>query len=299
MENNLSEKLPVKVRIKKRILAPLFLFLLALPIVLITVYLGQQKTIIQQNAQSGPTTPNVLASYCSGGYYRIPGEKTKCSRAPWCGGFDYDTLDTASYQISTSCIDSGPIVGGSSNGQSAFNGYVPLCCYVMADVGNYQMCMGYFERKYCSVNQCNQARSHGAVGTQCGQASSTNCGCSSGLDQWAVTHSGQPGFGVYSTPVSEIPLSQRLSGVTIIPSSSLTPTTPVNTPVPNTPVPSATPVPGTPTPTVPLPTLTLAATAIPSPYIDAINVPSKDFYSYNDFFLLALLMGLIFLAVYL
>src|SRR5689334_2157515 len=35
-----------------------------------------------------------LEPYCKDGYYSIPGEPAKCSRAPNCGGYDYDELNT-------------------------------------------------------------------------------------------------------------------------------------------------------------------------------------------------------------
>ncbi|MDA1317186.1 MAG: hypothetical protein O3B87_04135 [bacterium] len=200
-----------------------------------------------------------LVGYCSSGYYQIPTESKICSRAPGCGGYNYDTLNTDSWRFGmtggseshNACMGDGPdrATGGCA-------GYVPLCCYEMARTGDYTKCIGYWERLWCAKSQCNEAASKGASDSQCG--GSCNCGNA---------------FGSYCGDKPVVPLAQRLgiqqptnspqptntprpaSTNTPVPTNTSVPQAPTHTTAPNqptnTPVPSNTPVPNAPTSTPP------------------------------------------------
>src|SRR3989344_5756899 len=87
-----------------------------------------------------------LEPYCKNGYYEIPGEQI-CSRAPYCGGYGYDELNTDSKTPNQqSCMGDGP--GGREDKGCA--GYVPACCYEVARTGQFTKCIGYWERLWCA-----------------------------------------------------------------------------------------------------------------------------------------------------
>lgn len=119
-------------------------------------------------SQPGPTLPvqdnpiDRLKSYCDGGEYRVPNEPV-CSRAPNCKSdseYSYDNLAQADRQPDHMlCLD---------QDNRGCQGYVPFCCYVMAETGDFTACVGYWERLWCSESQCEAAKSNGASDDQCG-----------------------------------------------------------------------------------------------------------------------------------
>ncbi len=132
-----------------------------------------------------------LEPYCKNGYYEIPNEPI-CSRAPGCGGYDYDSLNNSSKMPNAQqCMGD----GASGRAQKGCAGYVPLCCYEVARTGDFTKCIGYWERLWCTKSQCNTAKSRGASDSQCGGS----CQCGHAFD-------------TYCGAKDPVPLSQRLQG---------------------------------------------------------------------------------------
>lgn len=187
--------------------------------------------------------PISLEPYCRNGYYEIPGEPI-CSRAPYCGGYGYDELNTEALMPNPqSCMGDGP----QGRAQKGCTGMVPLCCYEMARTGRYTKCIGYWERIWCTKSQCDDAVANGASHSECGGNDCGDCG-----------HA----FKDYCGDKPPIPLSQRLGLPPAEPTATQAPgippsPTPTNTagpPPTQPPVPTAT---GVSTPTKrPKPTLT-------------------------------------------
>ncbi len=132
-----------------------------------------------------------LEPYCKNGYYEIPNEKV-CSRAPGCGGYDYDSLNKSDKMPNAQdCMGD----GASGRAQKGCAGYVPLCCYEVARTGDFTKCIGYWERLWCTKSQCDTAKTKGASDSQCGGS----CQCGHAFDSYCGAK--QP-----------VPLSQRLQG---------------------------------------------------------------------------------------
>ena len=109
-----------------------------------------------------------LESYCQDGYYRIPGEPI-CSRAPNCGGYGYDELNTEDKMPNPQqCMGD-----GAGREEKGCAGYVPLCCYEVARTGNPNMCIGYWERLWCAPSQCETISGDKK---NCAHAFETYCG---------------------------------------------------------------------------------------------------------------------------
>ena len=196
-----------------------------------------------------------LEPYCKNGYYEIPGEQI-CSRAPYCGGYGYDELNTDSKAPNPqSCMGDGP--GGREDKGCA--GYVPACCYEVARTGQFTKCIGYWERLWCAPSQCNTAISRGASDAECGD--SCQCG-----------HA----FNEYCGNVQPVAIETRLGTA---PQPTATPTNRPTGPTPTTPA-GSTPTPtrqaDNPTTTIP-PRLSPAPTNTPAP-----PVPTKK-YSLRQF----------------
>lgn len=128
------------------------------------------------------SVPTQLDAYCTEGYYLIPGEK-QCSRAPKCGVTPYDDYGWVSENVPmpdlTECtdVDRGPVIG-STSGTSAFDGYVPLCCYEMARTHDPQKCVSDWERRWCNPEQCAQINNDSGCeegGCQCAEDILTAC----------------------------------------------------------------------------------------------------------------------------
>ncbi|OGK13896.1 hypothetical protein A2861_02960 [Candidatus Roizmanbacteria bacterium RIFCSPHIGHO2_01_FULL_38_15] len=168
-----------------------------------------------------------LEPYCKDGYYSIPGEPEKCSRAPGCGGYDYDELNV---------INKMPNPQSCTTNPHACGGKPPLCCYEMARTGDFTKCIGYWERLWCPKQLCDEARANGASDGQCGGS----CQCNHAFGHYCGDN------------VKIISIAERLGQ-----------TAPTSTP--NTPTPTSTQAPQPPTasPTTPRPVNT--ATTIPSP----------------------------------
>jgi hypothetical protein len=108
-----------------------------------------------------------IESYCSNGWYQNPSEPQydSCSRAPYCGGVQYQELCT-----DDQLPDAQRCVGD----DQACQGYVPYCCYEMARTGDYSKCIGYWERLWCAPVQCAEAKANGAKNSQCPEEA---CNC--------------------------------------------------------------------------------------------------------------------------
>ncbi len=144
-----------------------------------------------------------LSGYCDDGYYKIPNEPV-CSRAPNCGGYDYDELNVESKMPSyNSCMGNGE-EGRQGKGCA---GYVPLCCYEMARTGQYTKCIGYWERLWCTDTQCDQAQQRGASNDECGGS----CDCA---------HA----FNSYCGDKEAVPIEQRMGMPAAVPTATTTPT---------------------------------------------------------------------------
>lgn len=168
-----------------------------------------------------------LEPYCKNGYYQIPGEKI-CSRAPLCGGYGYDELNTADKMPNAQ-----ECMGDGDGKRIGCKGWVPLCCYELERTGNYMKCIGYWERLWCHPDQC--------------KAVNFAENCSHAFQYWCKGA---------DSPELPIPLEVRLG---------LNPPQPTATPQPTI-KPTSTPQPTTRSqPTVPpgQPTLTNIPTTIP------------------------------------
>ncbi|MFO0703560.1 MAG: hypothetical protein U0525_02430 [Patescibacteria group bacterium] len=217
-----------------------------------------------------------LEPYCKDGYYKIPTETKVCSRAPGCGGYDYDTLNTDAYRFGMTggsnshneCM--GNVNANGKDSAPACQGYVPLCCYEMARTGDFTKCIGYWERMWCAQSQCDTAVSRGASDSQCG-----GCQCAHAINSYCgnvtpVSLSVRLGGVAPTSGPTTAPTSGPTSGATTAPTSGPTsgqPTatnSPTGTPT-KSPSPSYTMIPtrtATPTKT---PTNTPTATNTPTP----------------------------------
>jgi len=145
-----------------------------------------------------------LEGYCKDGYYYFPGETTSCSRAPNCGGYGYDELNTADKMPNPqACMGDRAL----ARGQGGCAGYVPACCYEVARTGDYTKCIGYWERLWCAPSQCETAKQRGASDSQCG--GSCQCG-----------HA----YGHYCGDAPVIPVDQRLGKNKPTPTVTVAPT---------------------------------------------------------------------------
>jgi hypothetical protein len=170
-----------------------------------------------------------LEPYCKDGYYQIPGEK-KCSRAPGCGGYSYDDLNKENLMPNPQdCVDKSMVEGNPPNTNTP-SGYFPLCCYEMERTGDFTKCIGYWERLWCAVSQCDNAVKNGASDSQCG-----GCQCAHATK----------GYGHEN--VQPVPLEVRLH---LTGNPTNTPTNPPSTSTPTITVTSSPTTTTTPTPTV-------------------------------------------------
>lgn len=194
-----------------------------------------------------------LEPYCQDGYYNIPGEP-RCSRAPNCGGYGYDELNTTDKMPNPqSCMGD-----GSGRNDKGCAGYVPVCCYEMARTGRYTKCIGYWERIWCTKPQCDQAAANGASNSECGgdcgdcgHAFKTYCG----PDKQAVPLAQRLGIGAppTATNTQAPPPTSTFTPRPIQPTATFTPTTAPNQPTqrPTAPMATFTPVPTAPPGNVP------------------------------------------------
>lgn len=169
----------------------------------------QAKNTTSTFASSNKLADVSLESYCKDGYYKIPGEPDKCSRAPGCGGSSYDSLNTKSKMPNPQSCTTNP---------NACGGAPPLCCYEMARTGDYTKCIGYWERLWCPQQLCDEAKQNGASDSQC----DGNCQCSHAFGHYCGSN------------VQIMSASQRL-GLASAPATS--------TPIPPTQIPTSTPIP--------------------------------------------------------
>lgn len=218
---------------KKNKLKPLvILIFLAIVLALIGLTsLATTNTQTKQGTSAFAGSSNIsLEPYCKDGYYVIPGEDI-CSRAPNCGGYGYDELNTANKMPNPQkCMGD-----GSGRDEKGCAGYVPVCCYEVARTGDFTKCIGYWERLWCTKSQCDEARSNGASDSQCG--GSCQCG---------HAHSSYCGENAQA-----IPIAQRLGGQptnTPQPQATATPQPPTITIPPNQPTSTPTPIMPTTTP---------------------------------------------------
>lgn len=168
-----SNILPNRGKISPKILIGVFFLLLIL--IVIGFFLRQSLSkgggfdITSDKPTKIAADSTSLEPYCIDGYYKIPTESAVCSRAPNCGGYGYDELNTQDKMPNPqTCMGD----GDSQRQEKGCAGYVPLCCYEMARTGDYTKCIGYWERLWCTKSQCDVAASNGASGSQCGG----NCG---------------------------------------------------------------------------------------------------------------------------
>ena len=116
-----------------------------------------------------------LESYCKDGYYQIPGED-QCSRAPNCGGRGYDDVAALPQPNPQACMGD-----GAAREQNGCAGYVPVCCYEVQRTHDPTMCVGYWERLWCTPSQCanldpEKAAICGGGNCQCAHAFKSYCG---------------------------------------------------------------------------------------------------------------------------
>jgi hypothetical protein len=146
-------------------------------ILLLTVFLIIAFTIgISSNFLNKSQTRTTSAfaaeadNYCRNGVYYVknpdnPNGELSCGRGV-CDGVSYE---------GTASIDAkgnGKCWWGDSDCGPACKGYVPLCCYKMAETGDAKDCP-FPERKYCRHDQCNrQTKNEDA---NCGSGISTYC----------------------------------------------------------------------------------------------------------------------------
>jgi len=267
-----------------KILISFILFSLA---ILLTSLAINSYQISTKSRASG--TDISLEPYCKDGYYSIPGEPAKCSRAPNCGGYNYDDLNTESKMPNPQSCTTDP---------HACGGYPPLCCYEMARTGDYTKCIGYWERLWCPEQLCAEARQNGASDEQCGGS----CQCSHAFEHYCgndvqiVSLAQRLGVTGAATPTStSTPIPDATATPTVQagtptntpttqPGTTNTPTStptniPINTPT-NTPTNTYTPVPPTNTPTstpthTPTNTPTNTPTVTPTPTLTFTPAPTS------------------------
>ncbi len=224
----------------------LLLILLAIGVFLWQNMSGSGGVDVTSDKPAKVAADNIsLEPYCTDGYYKIPTENTVCSRAPNCGGYGYDELNTQDKMPNPqACMGD----GDSGRQEKGCAGYVPLCCYEMARTGDYTKCIGYWERLWCTKSQCDVAVSNGASGSQCG-GSCGDCG-----------HAFKSYCG---EDKSEIPLSTRLGG-----------SAPPASPTSQAATPTSPPSELTPTSTQTVPTQTLTPTRSQTPSITSTTTPT-------------------------
>ena len=217
------------------------IFLLA--IFLVTAFgIGISSTILNNQARN--STPAYAATdfdqYCRDGVYYVKspkdGSEISCGRAPNCDDTSYEDTAGIDYRSNGQCwIED---YWGGDRCKAYCAGYVPLCCYKMAETKNAEDC-AFPERGYCMRDQCK------------GVTGDSNCGAQQG--RWCVDidkcveHRSQ---------IPKLSLEDRLAGRSA----------PLNSPTPDE-EPSSTPT-SQPTPTTP-PQATVtprpANTATPNP----------------------------------
>jgi len=175
-----------------------------------------------------------LESYCKNGYYIIPGED-QCSRAPKCGGKSYDDVKDLPQPNPQACMD------GKEPQKNGCAGYVPLCCYEVERLRDPAMCIGYWERLWCTPSQCTNLDP--AKEAFC-NGGSGNCMCS---------HA----FGTYCGDKPPVPLETRLG--------MQTPPTPLPTKIPPTTIPPTT-----------IPTKVIPPTVVPTKVILPTTIPTQS-----------------------
>lgn len=146
-----------------------------------------------------------LENYCVDGYYKIPNEKV-CSRAPKCGGKNYEEVAALPEPNPQECM-------GDNDGQRiGCQGYVPLCCYEIVRTGDPTMCVGYWERLWCHPDQC--AKIDQEKGRVCNGGHPGTCRCGYAFRSWCQ------GADAPRPPVSlEMRLGVKFSTSTPTPSS--------------------------------------------------------------------------------
>lgn len=141
-------------------------------IILLTLFLVASFSVgiisfISSNQQTKNTTSAQAASnwdsLCRDGVYYVKDPNGNgeigCGRAPNCDDTSYgDTAGIAWNGKNGSCW-----VGSGSCGP-ACKGFVPLCCYKMAESGNAEDC-AFPERKYCRQDQCKKQTADGNCGS--------------------------------------------------------------------------------------------------------------------------------------
>lgn len=181
---------------------------------------------------------------CREGVYYVknpdnPGEEISCGRGK-CGGVSYEGTASIDHVKAGKCW-----VGNSACGP-ACKGFVPLCCYKMAETGDAKDCP-FPERGFCMKQQCNRQTQN--VDSACGNQQGAYC-----LIPNCVEDRGQIPF---------FSLEDRLAGRKT-PSGGGSP--PTATQVPPTAVPTATKTPNMPTSTkTPTPTQVPAGQNTPTP----------------------------------
>lgn len=202
-------------------------------------------SFISSNQQVTNTTSAQAAtnwdSLCRDGVYYVKNPNGSgeigCGRAPNCDDTSYgDTAGIAWDGKNGACW-----VGSGACGP-ACKGFVPLCCYKMAESGNAEDC-AFPERKYCRQDQCKK------------QTADANCG--SGINDYCVK---RDKCLADRDDVPIISLEDRVAGRKTPSGGNQTP--PTNTPVPPTDPPTQQPQ-NTPTQQPNNPTVPAQATPTP------------------------------------
>lgn len=229
---------------------------------------SQTPTTVEKSLQKISANTISLEGYCQEGWYRIPGEKD-CSRAPGCGPPPYDNYDWVAQNVPmpnpNDCVDVSMVQGNPPN-TNVPAGYFPLCCYEMERTGDFTKCVGYWERLWCSVSQCENARLNGASDAQCGGS----CQCAHATNGWGHG-SVQPvsmevRLGGQAPPQTPTASATPFATATGVPPTSTATPNPTNTTAPTaspTSSPTVTPT-ASPTPTR-TPTATPTQTRTPTP----------------------------------
>lgn len=208
--------------------------------------------------------PIIADQHCEDGIYYVKNpnntnEQISCGRGV-CDGVSYSETANINH------VSAGKCWVGTSTCGPACQGFVPLCCYKMAETGNAEDCP-FPERGFCMRQQCEK------------QTQDSNCGAQQGaycVDECVADRGDIPFFS----------LADRLEGRKT-PSTNVT-----NTPIPPTQQPSNTPAPSestvTPSPTIsnpitpqntpsisPIPTVTQGPTSTntPTPTITSSPTP--------------------------
>ena len=213
---------------KKQILSLLFIGTIISSAVGVTLVMNyantEQKTASTQAASS-------IDNNCREGVYWAKSQKDgstiKCGRAPECGGYSYDSVNSGiGYENAGACWLHRKL--GVDKCDTTCSGYVPLCCYKLEETGDPEACT-WPERGYCHPTQCAAVS-----GKTCGGG---DCRCGSPI----ISYCKSDGCITSSSQIPYIPLSVRL-GQGATPTSTPTSIPPTSTPRPTTP-PAATATP--------------------------------------------------------